>query len=574
MALVNYKNLNASESQQLTLDAISAINATKNGTAGTGWEKLSANDLNYPLTSPGTTATFGSENTAQVLDSGAHVLVKRNDAGAIVDIALVFDEGDSAADVADIRNNFLQGDGDLTPDPTFTPTYVTNAYSGLLNALADFMDAEGVPASNLTVTGFSLGGAAALNLAQVVDTAMGPAFTDANFVTLASTYVPEDGSGVLNNGAHVLDIAIEHDVANNRLFGGAFLDFGTGTTPYPNYGTDDNGTGSFQLSNLVLFNEETSTQASYRAYLNMALFYVQTLNTAPPAYLMEALGHDVDSILYALERVYQSEFYDEMTQSSRVVVSEISTAAAAANTKFKAVDTKATFSSDVKSDTYLLGTDFGDKIHGNAGNDGLEGFDGDDRMSGLAGDDTLLGGNGNDKLYGGDGNDALQGGADNDRLFGQNGHDTLDGGDGDDFLRGGKGNDSLAGGEGKDTLQGDKGKDTLYGGEGNDLLKGGSGADVLDGGAGWDRLYGGSGSDTFVFTETGNWNEIVGDFQDGQDMLQVDMMINGTALIFSDLKIFNKTLDGTDGTVIRYAGGSVFLEDVTASQITVDDFIF
>jgi len=43
---------------------------------------------------------------------------------------------------------------------------------------------------------------------------------------------------------------------------------------------------------------------------------------------------------------------------------------------------------------------------------------------------------------------------------------------------------------------------------------------------------------------------------------------------FSDLKIFNKTLDGTDGTVIRYAGGSVFLEDVNASQITVDDFIF
>jgi len=509
MALVNYKNLDVADSQQLTLDAISAIQAAKDGTAGTDWELLSADDLNYGLAASGSDTKFISEDLAAVADAGAQVMVKRNGDGDITDVSLVFDEGNSPADLADIQNNFLEGGGSGTPDPDFSPTYVAEAYSGLLSSLTDFMAAEGLPASSLTVTGFSLGGAAALNLAEQVETLMGAEFVDANFVTLASTWVPEDGSGVLTNGTHVLDIAIEHDVLNNRLFGGAFLPFTPGSTPYPNYGDNGDGEGSFQLSNLVLFNEETSTQASYRAYLNTALFYVRVLQTAPPEGVLEALGHDVDSLLYAMERIYQSEFYDEMTQSSRVVVSELSTATSAGSTTFKSVDTKATFSSDVKSDTFLLGTDFGDKIHGNAGNDGLEGFAGDDRLSGLGGDDTLLGGAGNDKLYGGNGNDTLKGGADNDRMHGQNGHDVLEGGEGDDLLRGNKGNDQLFGDEGKDKLYGGQGHDTLHGGDGNDLLKGGSGNDILDGGAGWDRMYGGSGSDTFVFTETGSWQERV-----------------------------------------------------------------
>lgn len=574
MALVNYKNLDDADSQQLTLDAISAIQAVKNGTAGTDWEMLSADDLSYALAASGTDTKFTSESLSTVTDAGAQVMVKRDASGEITDVTLVFDEGNNPADIADIRNNFLQNNGTGTPDPDFSPTYVAEAYSGLLTSLADFMNAEGLPASSLTVTGFSLGGAAALNLAEQIETLMGAEFVDANFITLASTWVPEDGSGTLTNGSQVLDIAIEHDFLNNRLFGGSFLPFTPGSTPYPNYGNNGDGEGSFQLSNLVLFNEETSTQTSYRATLDMALFYVRILQTAPPQEIVEALGHDVDSLLYAMERIYQSEFYDEMTQSSRVVVSELSTATAAATTTFKSVDTKATFSSDVSSDTFLLGTDFGDKIHGNAGNDGLEGFAGDDRLSGLGGDDTLLGGAGNDKLYGGKGNDVLRGGADNDRLHGQNGHDVLEGGEGDDLLRGNKGNDQLSGDEGKDKLFGGQGNDTLHGGDGNDLLKGGSGNDILDGGAGWDRMYGGAGSDTFVFTETGNWREIVGDFQDGQDMLQVDMMINGTALTFDDLKIVNKTFDGVDGTLIRYAGGSVFLENVDAGLITEDDFIF
>ncbi|WP_052245477.1 calcium-binding protein [Halocynthiibacter namhaensis] len=403
---------------------------------------------------------------------------------------------------------------------------------------------------------------------------MGNAFVDANFVTLASTYVPGDGSSTLGNGAQVIDIAIEHDVTNNRIYGGFGQSFPNGNAPYPNYGTDGNGTGSFQVANLVLFNEETATQALYRNQLNTALFYATVLNTTPPASILSALGHDVDSLQNALERVYMSEFYSEMTQSSRVIVSEISTAAAAANTKFKAVDTKATFSSDVRSDTFLLGTDFGDKIVGNIGDDGLEGFAGNDKLLGGRGDDTLRGGEGADRLFGQQNDDILFGGTGDDYLAGGGGHDALFGDAGNDRLRGGNGKDTLHGGSGNDKLYGDAGADILFGGDQNDLLKGGAGNDILDGGAGWDRYHGGSGADTFVFTETGNWNEEVLDFEDGVDMLKVDMMSNGVALTFSDLKIFDKTVSGVDGTVVRYDGGSVFLKNIDAVDIDSADFIF
>ncbi|WP_039019841.1 hypothetical protein [Halocynthiibacter namhaensis] len=167
MGLTDYKNLSATESQQLTLNAISAIQATKNGTAGSGWTELTASQLGYGLSASGTDTTFLSEDTSTVADSGAHVLVKRDASGAIVDIALVFDEGNSPQDRYDIENNFI-ADTLLTPDPTFEPTYVTNAYSNLLTTLADFMSLEGLAASDLLVTGFSLGGAAAMNLAQVL----------------------------------------------------------------------------------------------------------------------------------------------------------------------------------------------------------------------------------------------------------------------------------------------------------------------------------------------------------------------------------------------------------------------
>ena len=79
---------------------------------------------------------------------------------------------------------------------------------------------------------------------------------------------------------------------------------------------------------------------------------------------------------------------------------------------------------------------------------------------------------------------------------------------------------SLDGGDGKDLLNGGAGSDVLEGGRGNDILKGGAGNDWLEGDAGNDLLTGGRGFDIFEF-ETGDGNDIITDYLDGVDTLDV-----------------------------------------------------
>jgi len=62
-------------------------------------------------------------------------------------------------------------------------------------------------------------------------------------------------------------------------------------------------------------------------------------------------------------------------------------------------------------------------------------------------------------------------------------------------------------------LSGGAGADQLWGGEGDDTLMGGAGADVL---------HGQGGADTFVFTDGGGMDTIVG-WQDGIDRLSFEV---------------------------------------------------
>jgi Ca2+-binding RTX toxin-like protein len=220
-------------------------------------------------------------------------------------------------------------------------------------------------------------------------------------------------------------------------------------------------------------------------------------------------------------------------------------------------------------DTYnsienLVGTGFGDRLHGDgnanaiyagagddfvygrAGNDSLLGEDGNDALYGEAGDDTLQGNAGTDRLEGGDGNDNLQGGDGNDTLLGQAGVDSISGGLGDDIIHestfaqdtidggagvdtvdyaaiataltvnladsvatkltnveniiGGSGSDSITGTTADNRLEGGQGNDTLSGAAGNDVLVGGDGDDTLNGGAGADNFSGGVGFDTLDYS--------------------------------------------------------------------------
>ncbi|WP_425072708.1 calcium-binding protein [Sagittula sp. S175] len=114
-----------------------------------------------------------------------------------------------------------------------------------------------------------------------------------------------------------------------------------------------------------------------------------------------------------------------------------------------------------------------------------------------------------------------------------------------------------------ETLYGTLGDDSIVGLGGNDILYGLAGDDVLDGGTGLDRLYGGLGADTFVFGD-GTVMDIVYDFEDGTDMIQLD------GLLFEDAVI---TAYRTTGTQIAIGDDRFILRDVDVSLIDVNDFI-
>jgi Ca2+-binding RTX toxin-like protein len=135
----------------------------------------------------------------------------------------------------------------------------------------------------------------------------------------------------------------------------------------------------------------------------------------------------------------------------------------------------------------LRGSDYGDSLTGDAGNNVLRGMLGNDALDGGAGTDTAdyfqAGGSvvvnlGAGSSSGADGSDTLIA---IENVRGSNFNDTLTGDNGDNVLTGLGGGDSLVGGNGNDTLYGGDGQDTLVGGAGDDLIDGGpQGSSELD----------------------------------------------------------------------------------------------
>ncbi|MBD2100983.1 calcium-binding protein [Leptolyngbya sp. FACHB-261] len=166
-------------------------------------------------------------------------------------------------------------------------------------------------------------------------------------------------------------------------------------------------------------------------------------------------------------------------------------------------DAQANYLWGLGDDDFLDGREGNDTLDGGTGNDRLSGGDGNDLLFGQAGDDALDGGDSNDTLVGGSGDDFLEGRAGNDRLEGGDGDDTFLGGEGNDTLFGEAGNDNLDGGDGNDSLSGSTGDDLLYGSDGDDQLFGDAGSDVLEGGTGNDQLFG-NDDDDFLYGQQGN----------------------------------------------------------------------
>ncbi|MEE1654904.1 calcium-binding protein [Microvirga sp. CF3062] len=156
----------------------------------------------------------------------------------------------------------------------------------------------------------------------------------------------------------------------------------------------------------------------------------------------------------------------------------------------------------------IYGSNYADKLIGNAVNNTFYGGWGEDTLSGMGGNDYLLAGDSNDVLEGGAGADTLDGGNGYDfvaytsgvtvnlsaswyntgeaagdvfvsieGIYGSNYADKLIG-DGVD--------NTFYGGWGEDELVGKAGNDRLLAGDSNDVLEGGLGADTMDGGNGYD----------------------------------------------------------------------------------------
>lgn len=85
--------------------------------------------------------------------------------------------------------------------------------------------------------------------------------------------------------------------------------------------------------------------------------------------------------------------------------------------------------------------------------------------------------------------------------------------------------------EGDDTVATSTGDDDIFGGEGNDVLRGQAGADLLVGGSGSDELTGGGGDDIFRFEAAANSSDIISDFAQGADRIEVSATGFGGGLV-------------------------------------------
>lgn len=183
--------------------------------------------------------------------------------------------------------------------------------------------------------------------------------------------------------------------------------------------------------------------------------------------------------------------------------------------------------------------------------------------------------------------DVLKGDDNDNRFTGLQGNDVFDGRGGFDTVRYDR-DDRQGGFEGvtvnlgkgtatdgfgnKDTLKsieavrGSDYHDMLKDSGGNNYLSGRGGDDVICVDNGDDALEGGSGADVFQFKSKGFGNNVIYDFEDGTDMIEILH-----AKRFNQLSIE----DNADGhAVITYRSSSITVENIAADDLTKDDFLF
>jgi len=120
-------------------------------------------------------------------------------------------------------------------------------------------------------------------------------------------------------------------------------------------------------------------------------------------------------------------------------------------------------------------------------------------------------------------------------------------------------------------LHGNDDGNSLIGNSGNNSLSGDAGNDWLRGGRGADLLTGGEGADMFEFAAR-NGKEIVTDFLDGVDTLQLDMGANHDITSVQDLLAHHTHQNGAD-LIISGDGTTMIIRNLDRSDLTIADFV-
>src|SRR5262245_47058489 len=121
---------------------------------------------------------------------------------------------------------------------------------------------------------------------------------------------------------------------------------------------------------------------------------------------------------------------------------------------------------------------------------------------------------------------------------------------------------------------GTSGDDRLFGGDFDDTLSGGDGNDVLGGKGGNNVLTGGAGSDAFVYALSDQYNDVVADFRQGEDVIDL-----GAANISDFATVQHLLSNDAQGnavitTVSNGVASTMTLTGISATQLTAADFAF
>lgn len=329
-----------------------------------GWTVITPEQLGYngKTNSQG---TYLGEKFEHYSDQ-AEVLGKFDDQGNLMSLSVSFRGfgppresfiSDLVGDVVfGLMRNFL-GIG----NKNIMKEYSYHAFNNLLTDVADYAKTQGLSGKDILVTGYSLGGAITNSLAYLSDSYWDGFYSDANYITIGSPIYYEENEKVLNIGFE-----------NDAIF--RFLEDGKITwNSIGKHDTDHSST----TDNIVSFDDP---------YILFKSLPFSILN--PLAFFSHMFG---DTSYGSLYRVLDSQFYDLTHRDSHIIIANLSNATR--HTTW-VEDLKYSAGEEYIGSTFIIGSNYNDKIRGGAGNDYIEGGAGNDLIQDKGGYNIIDGGSG------------------------------------------------------------------------------------------------------------------------------------------------------------------------------------